>query len=44
MKSAHKRGLSRFTQAELVTIPEAGHDVIWDNPDATLSAIRSFLN
>jgi proline iminopeptidase len=36
--------LSRFTNAELVTISEAGHDVVWDNPDATITAIRSFLD
>ncbi len=36
--------LRHFTNAELVTIPRAGHDVVWDNPDATLAAIRSFLN
>lgn len=39
-----RQHLSRFTNAELVTIPGAGHDVVWDNPDATLAAIRAFLN
>jgi len=36
--------LSRFANAELVTIQEAGHDVVWDNPDAAISVIRSFLD
>lgn len=34
----------RITDAELVMVPEAGHDVVWDNPDVTLAVIRSFLN
>lgn len=36
--------LSRLPNAELVTVPGAGHDVTWDNPEATLAAIRSFLD
>ncbi len=39
-----RQHLFRFPSAELVTIPRAGHDVIWDNPDATLAAIRGFLD
>ena len=39
-----RRNLSRFTNAELVSIPNAGHDVLWDNPEATRAAIRSFLD
>lgn len=39
-----QQNLSRFTNAELVTIEGAGHDLAWDKPDATLSAIRSFLD
>ena len=34
----------RFRDARLVTIPKAGHDVIWDNPGDSLAAIRSFLD
>ncbi|RED10681.1 alpha/beta fold hydrolase [Pontivivens insulae] len=34
---------ARFSDAQLVIIPNAGHDVIWDNADATLEAIRQFL-
>lgn len=36
--------VERFTDAKLVSVPNAGHDVVWDNPDATLAAIRAFLN
>lgn len=34
---------ARFANAKAVTIPEAGHDVVWDNPAETLRAIRAFL-
>ena len=34
----------RFADAKLQVIPEAGHDVVWDNPGATLPVIRVFLN
>lgn len=33
----------RFRHARLSVIPDAGHDVIWDNPDAALAEIGSFL-
>lgn len=33
-----------FHNADLSVIPNAGHDVIWDNPEASLSTIRAFLN
>ncbi|WP_438987456.1 alpha/beta fold hydrolase [Marivivens donghaensis] len=32
-----------FPDAQLVTIPEAGHDTVWDQPKHTLRAIRTFL-
>jgi proline iminopeptidase len=32
-----------YPNARLVVIPEAGHDMFWDNPQATLTAIRDFL-
>ncbi len=35
--------LGMFNNAELRVIPDAGHDVIWDNPDASLGVIRTFL-
>jgi proline iminopeptidase len=34
---------ARFSNATLTVIPNAGHDVIWDNPEAALSALRRFL-
>ena len=37
------RHRSLFENADLETIPDAGHDVIWDNPDAALAVIRGFL-
>jgi proline iminopeptidase len=33
-----------FRDADVSVIPDAGHDVIWDNPKASLSTIRAFLN
>jgi len=33
-----------FPNAELRVIPEAGHDVIWDNPGAAMPVIRAFLD
>lgn len=42
--SLQAKHMERFTDAELVGIPNAGHDVVWDNPDATLAAIRAFLD
>ena len=41
LQSAHA---ARFANADMVEIPQAGHDVVWDNPDATLAAIRDWLN
>ncbi len=34
---------AQVADATLEVIPNAGHDVVWDNPDATLSVIRRFL-
>lgn len=36
--------LGVFGNADLSVIAVAGHDVIWDNPMASLSTIRAFLN
>ncbi|MCI5038365.1 MAG: alpha/beta hydrolase [Donghicola eburneus] len=33
-----------FVNADLQIIPNAGHDVIWDNPEASIDAIRQFLD
>lgn len=38
-----ERHLGAFDSAELSIIAGAGHDVIWDNPTASLSTIRAFL-
>ena len=38
-----RRHAALFANARLEVIPEAGHDVIWDNPGATLTVIRAFL-
>lgn len=35
--------LPLFHNAELRVIPNAGHDVVWDNPSASLDVIRAFL-
>lgn len=32
-----------FQNARISVIPDAGHDVIWDNPNASLASIRNFL-
>ncbi|MEJ6399418.1 alpha/beta fold hydrolase [Yoonia sp. 208BN28-4] len=32
-----------FRDGELKIVPNAGHDMIWDNPDETLPLIRAFL-
>jgi proline iminopeptidase len=37
------RHASRFQDARLEVIPNAGHDVFWDNPGATLALVRDFL-
>jgi proline iminopeptidase len=33
-----------YANAELVIIPDAGHEMVWDNPDTTLDVIRTFLS
>ena len=35
--------LSNFATAQLVVVPEAGHDLTRDNPSSTVALIRSFL-
>lgn len=39
---AHQKPL--FQHAELVTIPKSGHDLFWENPSASLKAVRNFLS
>lgn len=43
-KDLQSQHLLMFRDAILEVIPEAGHDVIWDNPEATLTSIRGFLD
>jgi proline iminopeptidase len=38
------RHAARFADGRLEIVPEAGHDVIWDNPGAALPVIRAFLD
>ncbi|MCE8546022.1 alpha/beta hydrolase [Ruegeria pomeroyi] len=39
-----KTHLQLFANGSSQIIPNAGHDVIWDNPEATLDVIRRFLD
>ena len=32
-----------FARSTVTVIADAGHDVVWDNPEATLTALRAFL-
>ncbi len=38
-----QKHLGFFQNAELSIVPNSGHDMIWDNPHATLPLIRAFL-
>ena len=38
------RHAARFPNAALGIVPDAGHDVVWDNPDAAIDAIAQFLD
>lgn len=40
---AQARHRTMFPDARVEVVQEAGHDVVWDRPEATLSAIRRFL-
>lgn len=33
-----------FARSTVTVIADAGHDVVWDNPEATLAALRAFLS
>ena len=37
------RHAALFPHAKLVVIPDAGHDMFWDNPEAALPVVRAFL-
>jgi proline iminopeptidase len=38
------RHAALFEQARLEVVPEAGHDVVWDNPGAAIPLISAFLS
>ena len=33
-----------FPNAELLVIPNAGHEIFWDNPEDSISTVRAYLN
>ena len=33
-----------FPNAELAVIPDAGHEMFTENPEASLAAVRAYLN
>lgn len=33
-----------YPDAQLVVIPDSGHEVFWDNPEASIKAVREFLS
>ena len=35
---------ARFADAAVQVIPDAGHDMFWDNPTESIAAVRAFLN
>jgi len=39
-----RRHVALFADARLQVVPDAGHDVVWDNPAAAIPAIRAFLS
>ena len=42
-EDAQRAHLDFFQRGELMIVPNAGHDMLWDNPDETLPLIRAFL-
>jgi proline iminopeptidase len=39
-----RRHMALFADSRLEVIPDAGHDVVWDNPGAAMPVIRAFLS
>jgi proline iminopeptidase len=39
-----RRQMQFFPKAELVIIPDAGHEMFSENPEASISAVREYLN
>jgi pimeloyl-ACP methyl ester carboxylesterase len=33
-----------YPNAQLIIISDSGHDMVWDNPEEMIEAIRLFLN
>lgn len=44
LRPSQNTHMQHFANASFQIIPSAGHDVIWDNPDAALDAIRRLLD
>jgi proline iminopeptidase len=38
------RQMALFPQAELIVIPDAGHEMFFENPEASVEVVRVFLN
>jgi proline iminopeptidase len=38
-----RRHAARYPNAELAVVPDAAHDMVWDNPTHTVAIIRDFL-
>ena len=39
-----KRQMKLFNHATLVTIPDAGHEMFYENPEASVMAVRTYLH
>ena len=35
--------LDLYPSVEMVVIPDAGHDMFWENPQDSIAAVRDFL-
>ena len=38
-----RRHAERYPNAELAVVPDAAHDMVWDNPTHTVAILRDFL-
>jgi pimeloyl-ACP methyl ester carboxylesterase len=39
-----RRQMALFPHAELVVIPDAGHEMFAENPEASVAAVRAYLD
>ena len=39
-----KQQMTYFPRAELIAIPEAGHEMFAENPEAAIATVREYLN